>query len=593
MRKILAVGFTACLVALLACGGIPDLPLPCPPFCDLPPPEPGEAYDCENPPDLAGFFVRVENPILDEFLIVLKEPREISMASEAQALVTRVPQLVGADIFSNVGILAMKLDLTKTAVLSRILADPAVAFVQQVGTKHITTEWNLDRIDQRGEGLDGKYDPFSDGANVNIAIVDTGIAPHPDFENRLQPECFTAHMFGNCVDQNGHGTHVAATAAGREFGVAKHAKLYSVRVLDKDGRGSDTDVIRGNEWVVAQKKAQGGTWVINMSLSGSPAPALDAAVCRVIEAGITVVVAAGNDSADSYDSSPARVKQTICTGATERGDSTAYFSNHGPGVDVYAPGVNIRSAKPGGGSQTMQGTSMASPHVAGAVALMAIGKTPAEIEALIVETSTKDALSNVPSETANRFLYVGKGDVPPPPPPDPTACKLGTPKASEAVNPQYKIQRQSRMIVTGTPIADFGPEYYCTEEMNWPEACAAGQVRGPVAPDGHPQRLACEQHFNEQPCPTYAAYDADGHISFDPWFALGPDKINQNHPKNVAAGCGEQFVDHESWVKELHDGHWYVQSGMWNVATVHGNTKVMGCIANGLVCGVSKFRVDN
>ncbi len=416
-RKILAVLTTAVFAVFLACGG--DIPI-CPPFCDLPcppfcEPEPGEAYDCENPPDLDGLFVRVENPILNEFLIVLKkESRGMTTASEAQSLIARVPQLAGADIFSNVGILAAKLTMPgprtpwRLSMIAKVLADPSVAFVQQVGTKHITTEWNLDRIDQRGKNLDGKYDPFSNGANVNIAIVDTGIAPHPEFENRLQDDCFTAHAFGYCVDQNDHGSHVAATAAGKTFGVAKHAKLYAVRVLDKDGRGSDTDVIRGLEWVIAQKKAKGGAWVINMSLGGSPAPALDAGTCTAIEEGITVVVAAGNDSGDAYDGSPARVKQALCVGATERGDSTAYFSNHGPGVDVYAPGVNIRSAKPGGGSQTMQGTSMSAPHVTGAVALMAIGKTPAEIEALIIETSTKDVLSNVPSETANQFLYVGK-----------------------------------------------------------------------------------------------------------------------------------------------------------------------------------------
>ncbi|KKN07292.1 hypothetical protein LCGC14_1068650 [marine sediment metagenome] len=160
-------------------------------------------------------------------------------------------------------------------------------------------------------------------------------------------------------------------------------------------------------------------------------------------------------------------------------------------------------------------------------------------------------------------------------------CTFGTPKASEAMNPEYKIQRQSRMIVTGTPIATFGEDYYCQLGL-WPEACAKGRTRGPVAPDGHPQRLACEQQFNEQPCPTYSAVESNGHISFDPWFVIRG--VNQNHPKNVAAGCNG-----EDWVKEGQ----YTQSGMWYVATVHGDTRVMGCIADGKVCGVSKFRVDN
>ena len=143
------------------------------------------------------------------------------------------------------------------------------------------------------------------------------------------------------------------------------------------------------------------------------------------------------------------------------------------------------------------------------------------------------------------------------------------------------------MIAGSTPKGRFGTAYYCTDEADWPEACAAGRTSGPVAREGHPQRVACEAQFMEQPCPTYSAHDAYTHISFDPWFMIGG--VNQNHPKNVAAGCGKQFEDHESWVKEGA----YVQSGMWLRATVHGNTKVKACMANGTICGVSSFRVDN
>lgn len=396
------------VLALFGCNGdIPIPDLPCPPFCDLPCPpfclpEPGAPYDCENPPDLEGLFVRVENPVLDEFLIVFKEP--LTASFEAHSFTSRMPQLSSVETFASVGMMAATMD---TGMLSTVLADPSVLFVQQVGTKHATIEWNLDRIDQRVENLDGVYDPFSDGEGVNIAIVDTGVTNHSDFEDRLSSDGFSAHP-GGWQDGNGHGTHVAGSAAGKNFGVCKACDIYPVRVLNDQGSGSDTDVIRGIEWVVDQKETKGGEWVINMSLGGSPAPALDAAVCSAIEAGVTNVVAAGNDADDSYNHSPARVKQAITVGAMERGDSTAYFSNRGPGVDVYAPGVAIRSAKPGGGSQTMQGTSMASPHVAGAAALMASGKTPAEIEAAIVESATTDALSNVPSETVNLLLYVGK-----------------------------------------------------------------------------------------------------------------------------------------------------------------------------------------
>ena len=176
---------------------------------------------------------------------------------------------------------------------------------------------------------------------------------------------------------------------------------------------------------------------------------------------------------------------------------------------------------------------------------------------------------------------------PPPPPPPVGACTLGTPKASETPSAQIVVQRISKMIVGSTPKGCFGKEYYASAEMNWPEAAAAGRTCGPVAREGHPQRVACEAQFMEQPCPTYSTTQALGHISFDPWFVI--DGVNQNHPKNVAAGCGKQFEDHESWIKEGQ----YIQSGMWLRATVHGDTKVMACMSNGTICGVSKFRVDN
>jgi len=146
------------------------------------------------------------------------------------------------------------------------------------------------------------------------------------------------------------------------------------------------------------------------------------------------------------------------------------------------------------------------------------------------------------------------------------------------------------MIVSASPTGRFGREYYCTAEMNWPEACAAGRAEGPVAPDGHPQRMACEAQFMEQPCPMFSEHDPQGHWSFDPWFVI--DSVNQNHPKNVEAGCGTQFEDHPSWVKRPHRGRLYIQEGMWWMATVHGDLKIKACMAGGTICGVSTFRVD-
>jgi hypothetical protein len=393
------------LLMLPGCGGID---LPCPPFCPSPP---AEAWDCDNPPEVKQIFVPAVNPILDEFIIVMKPSRTLAMGQrDVRRLMGRYPELSGFNIMSRLGMLTGKID---AKAMSAILADPSIAFVQQSGRKYTTDRiWNLDRIDQRGSDLDGVYDPSGTGSSVNIAIIDTGVSPHWEFGDRLQEACFSA--YGNCLDGHGHGTHVAGTAAGEEYGVANQALIYAVKVLADNGQGSDTDVIRGIEWVVDRKATQGGDWVINMSLGGSPAPALDDAVCKAIKAGVHVAVAAGNDSQDAYGSSPARVVQTVCVGAMQEGDEAAYFSNRGPGVDVYAPGVSILSAKPGGGAEVMQGTSMASPHVAGALALVAEGKTPEETHAIIVDTATEDALSDVPSDTVNKLLFVGKAPGPPP-----------------------------------------------------------------------------------------------------------------------------------------------------------------------------------
>ena len=136
----------------------------------------------------------------------------------------------------------------------------------------------LDRVDQRDLPPDGAFDPGGDGAGINIAVVDTGITNLPDFEDRLQLPCFSAH--GGCQDGHGHGTHVAGTAAGKVYGIAKKAKLWVSRVLDSNGSGADSDVIRGIEWVTGKKRELGGAWVINMSLGGGDSPALESGDMR-------------------------------------------------------------------------------------------------------------------------------------------------------------------------------------------------------------------------------------------------------------------------------------------------------------------------
>jgi hypothetical protein len=626
-----------CVAALFlflpSCGGLP--PIPWPPV----PPLQGE-YDCENPPELAG-LIRTSHPILNQYIVVLKEPTPLSEFSN----------LLGVSGFSVIR--GFSATISDSQVLTKLLIDPRVLYVQENGWKYATELWNRDRIDQRSPELDGLYDPVAAGSSVNVAIVDTGVTDHPDFGGRLADECFTAHTFGGCTDRHGHGTHVAGSAAGTTFGVAPAATLFSVRVLNEQGSGSDTDVINGLDWVIAQKQADPSKdWVINMSLGGSPAPALDAATCRAIDEGITVVVAAGNESQDAYTSSPARVKQAITVCAMEEGDTFAYFSNHGPGVDLCAPGVGIRSAKPDGGSQVMQGTSMASPHVAGAAAIVlgaVPGAAPSAVAERIVSDATVDALSSMPANTANLLLFVGKAEVPLPEPqcqgdgdcdcyrgqefeacPEPQCstftdrggnlrlhpascdcylkkewvdcpeeeCPFNTPTAAwmEAndyrcgVNPKREGRKNFGATATCNRWPDLadGTKYYCQPGL-WPERCAGGQPGGPVAPDGHPKRVACERQFLQLDCPEFS-YQSNTHMSFDPFYVI--NDVNQNHPRNVRV-CGQQtglepdYEDHPSWKR---DDRGYIKRGQWSIAMAAGNGKVCAEAKDGVAKACVNYR---
>jgi len=322
---------------------------------------------------------------------------------------------------------ALRIPARAAAALAR---DPRVRYVEQdsevwaVETQTDAT-WGLDRLDQQDLPLGGSYTYDFDGSGVNAYIIDTGIrTTHQDFGGRAL-DGFSAIGDGRGTDDcNGHGTHVAGTVGGATWGVAKNATLWAVRVLNCVGSGTTAGVIAGLDWVTANRVTPA---VANMSLGGGASDALDDAVRRSIAAGVTYAVAAGNNNRNACNYSPARVAEALTAGATTAADVRSSFSNFGACVDLFAPGSSITSAwlTSDVATNTISGTSMASPHVAGAAALYlheSPAATPAEVAAAIVGAATPGKVANAGAESPNRLLFTLFNDVPPPPPPPDDPC---------------------------------------------------------------------------------------------------------------------------------------------------------------------------
>lgn len=281
-----------------------------------------------------------------------------------------------------------------------------------------TPSWGLDRVDQRTpvSGI-SNYGYRSAGKGSTVYILDTGVFPHDDLKGRISSNSFSAISDGNgSVDCNGHGTHVAATVAGTQYGLAKNATIVPVRVLSCGGSGTYSQVISGLEWMLSEENTNSKTnAVVNMSLGGGASATLNAAVTKLTNSGFVVVAAAGNENTDACLRSPASTPTAITVGATTNSDSRATYSNFGSCVDINAPGSAINSAWHTSvtASNVISGTSMATPHVAAAAAIY-LGLTPgasvAQVTQFLIGQATNDVLTGLPGGTVNKLLYISPTD---------------------------------------------------------------------------------------------------------------------------------------------------------------------------------------
>jgi len=297
--------------------------------------------------------------------------------------------------------------------LSSLLADSRVASVERDAEMTATQSpatWGLDRIDQRALPLNNTFTYNATGAGVNAYIIDTGIRlTHSEFGGRATSG-FDSVDGGPADDCHGHGTHVAGTVGGTTYGVAKDVTLVAVRVLNCSGSGTTSGVIAGVDWVTSDHEA-GQPAVANMSLGGSPSSSLDTAVRNSIADGVSYAIAAGNSNRSACNFSPARVAEAMTIGATDQTDRRASFSNRGNCVDWFAPGVGITSAwaTSNTATNTISGTSMATPHTAGVAALYLQGKSgaatsPTTVRAELFNLTTKGIVTSART-TNNHLLF--------------------------------------------------------------------------------------------------------------------------------------------------------------------------------------------
>jgi subtilisin family serine protease len=362
-----------------------------------------------------GKILHADSPtaVKGSYIVTLKKTAGFKAAStQGKSLVANYGGTVKKTYRSALNGYAAKLS---TFEAKRLAADPSVASVEQDQVVHAdatqsSAPWGLDRIDQASLPLSGTYTyPDTAGSGVTAYVIDTGVRiTHSQISGRASYGYDAVDGDTIASDGNGHGTHVATTIAGTTYGVAKAAKIVAVRVLDNSGSGTTAGVIAGIDWVTSNHTTPS---VANMSLGGSASTSLDTAVANSISSGVTYAIAAGNSSANAANYSPARVSTAITVGATTSADAKASYSNYGSTVDIFAPGSSILAGynTSDTATATLSGTSMATPHVAGAAAVYLAGHTsatPATVAGALVAGATSNVLTGVGTGSPNKLLKI-------------------------------------------------------------------------------------------------------------------------------------------------------------------------------------------
>ncbi|MFM9697755.1 S8 family peptidase [Streptomyces europaeiscabiei] len=351
--------------------------------------------------------------VKDSYVVTLKKGAGLKAASSAgRDLVEEYGGTVKRTFRSALNGYSAELS---AAEARRLAADPAIASVEQdqVFTADATqagAPWGLDRSDQASLPLSGTYTyPDTAGSGVTAYVIDTGVRiSHSQFGGRAVNGYDAVDGDSVAQDGNGHGTHVASTIAGSTYGIAKQAKIVAVRVLNNAGSGTTAGVVAGIDWVTANHS---GPSVANLSLGGGASTAIDTAVRNSISSGVTYAVAAGNSSANASSYSPARVTEAITVGATTSTDARASYSNYGSVLDIFAPGSSITAGwyTSDTATNTISGTSMATPHVAGAAAVYLAGHpsaTPAQVASALTAGAVTGKVTGPGTGSPNRLLQI-------------------------------------------------------------------------------------------------------------------------------------------------------------------------------------------